>query len=864
MDGYIGFPTFGLFGLLIGFAATAISLLGLLLGYLLRKRSPDTAETLTQAGYVATILSCISLTFCCAILVYCFMIGDISITYVVEYQSDASGSLAWLYRLSGLWAGREGSLLFWAWLISVFDTVVAIRNWGEHGELDSMALFVAQAVLVAFVGVLLFSEDNIPFVAIDEAYVDDDGALTGGATAWGMNSLLEHWAMAIHPPTLFIGYAGLTIPFAYAISALIVNDSSDLWVRRSNGYALFSWLFLTIGIGLGAIWAYVELGWGGFWGWDPVENASLLPWLTCVSLIHSFTVYRQRGIFKRWSVFAACLTFSFVILGTFITRSGIIDSVHAFSGDTVSLVLFLALIIVSLLAGVVGLAIRWKSFASETSEEMETLPGRYVAYYVNNLFTVFAAVLLAYLTLASALPSPLPLAGMSVSTATYEAIARPLGIIYFFLVAFCPLLSWAKKEKKGAFLKRAKVPAICAAVMFVVLVLVFVFYLKPMYETVLASGGTAAEELLDYGPTWYYYALTIAAFLVASLLFFNSLFTACRALKPGFSGIRKRLSVIGGSITHLAFAVLLIGLVGSSMYVTDSTYYLTYDEETGGAAEDAELYDYTLVYENADILMDDNEDDIIYAVNFNVYKDGEALDYISPSITMTSSTLQTTSNAAVISQPYEDLFVVFQGMTEDDELSLEVRVNPLISFVWAGIVLMAVGMALSLFGTHPSRDARAERVAADGVDAYGYADDHEARLAEAEARIAEAEKRAAEAEARAAEAERRASALGGSEDGDSDASDGAASVEADGAGGVDDEAEGAGAVDDIGDVDEDDANCADAGSERDPGGSAADGSGDSADASVERASEVDVDDGSAGDASEGDPEDAAPSDAEGE
>ena len=160
--------------------------------------------------------------------------------------------------------------------------------------------------------------------------------------------------MAIHPPTLFVGYAGLTIPFAYAIAAIIVNDSSKAWVVRSQRYALFSWLFLGIGIGLGAVWAYVVLGWGGYWGWDPVENASLLSWLVGVALIHSFTVYRQRGAFKRWSVMCACITFAFVIVGTFISRSGLVQSVHAFEGDPVSLVLFGALIVVALLAGVVG------------------------------------------------------------------------------------------------------------------------------------------------------------------------------------------------------------------------------------------------------------------------------------------------------------------------------------------------------------------------------------------------------------------------------------------------------------------------------------------------------------------------------
>ena len=348
--------TFGLIGLLVAFAGVAVSAVCLVAGALMRKRKRDLGETLTWAGHIAVFLSLAGLTVCCGILVYCFMTGDMTIEYVLNYHSDASGDFAWLYKLAGLWAGRQGSLLFWAWLIAVFNAVVAARNLKSPKRLDAMALLVSQVVLAAFVCVLLFSESNMPFTATPAKYFDASGNLTSAASLFGMNTLLEHWAMAIHPPTLFVGYAGLTIPFAYAIAALIVNDPSKEWVVRSQRYALFSWLFLGIGIGLGAVWAYVVLGWGGYWGWDPVENASLLSWLVGVALIHSFTVYRQRGAFKRWSVMCACLTFSFVIVGTFISRSGLVQSVHAFEGDPVSLVLFGALIGLSVLAGIVGLS----------------------------------------------------------------------------------------------------------------------------------------------------------------------------------------------------------------------------------------------------------------------------------------------------------------------------------------------------------------------------------------------------------------------------------------------------------------------------------------------------------------------------
>ena len=532
--------TFGLIGLLVAFAGVAVSAVCLVAGALMRKRKRDLGETLTWAGHIAVFLSLAGLTVCCGILVYCFMTGDMTIEYVLNYHSDASGDFAWLYKLAGLWAGRQGSLLFWAWLIAVFNAVVAARNLKAPKRLDAMALLVSQVVLAAFVCVLLFSESNMPFTATPAKYFDASGNLTSAASLFGMNTLLEHWAMAIHPPTLFVGYAGLTIPFAYAIAALIVNDPSKEWVVRSQRYALFSWLFLGIGIGLGAVWAYVVLGWGGYWGWDPVENASLLSWLVGVALIHSFTVYRQRGAFKRWSVMCACLTFSFVIVGTFISRSGLVQSVHAFEGDPVSLVLFGALIGLSVLAGIVGLVVRWRSFgpAAEGSDDVESMVSKDAAYYFNNVIMVVFTLLLTYLTVASALPSWLPLGGQTVSTGTYDAIARPLGVVYLAILAVCPLLSWGRTEGRQ-FRKRARVPGALALVLFAVLMVYFATYLLPSYNANLdyytglaASGDASAEEMLSVlNPSWYYNGLAVVGFFVASVLFFNSLFMLGRTIR---------------------------------------------------------------------------------------------------------------------------------------------------------------------------------------------------------------------------------------------------------------------------------------------------------------------------------------------
>ena len=727
--------TFGLIGLVVAFAGVVVSVVCLLIGQILRStKRLDSAETFSWGGCVAAILSFAALLICCGILVFCFLIGDVSIEYVLENRSNAEGVMGILYRISGLWAGREGSLLFWAWLISAFNVVVAVRAMRKDDAMDYMALFISQLVLAAFVGVLLFSEDNMPFITTPESYFDSDGNLISAASALGMNSLLEHWAQAIHPPTLFIGYAGLTIPFAYAIAALIVNDASTKWVMRANRFAMFSWLFLGIGIGLGSIWAYVVLGWGGYWGWDPVENASLFSWLVGLALVHSFTVYRQRGAFKRWSIMCACLAFAFAVVGTFITRSGIVESVHAFEGDPVSLYLFGALIIVSILMGIVGLVIRWKSFGQ--GDVIVSLASKDAAYYFNNVIMIVFTLLLLYLTVSSALPEFLPFGGQSLSSGTYNAIARPLGIVYCLLIAVCPLLAWGKTNPR-AFFKQAKIPAICALVLFIVLMVYFATTLYPSYVNILVSGaaeggyeGSSVFEahtyllensssvdsdalgLAEEGPVLYYNGLAVVGFAVASLLFFNTLLMIGRTVRAhakatgknpvgAFFGLLVKNSArFGGYIAHFAMSIILIGLIGSAMYVTEVAQYVNYDSDTD-TADTFVIDDYELRFTGSSVEAINDGDDYLYQVEFDVYDvdSGDYIGHVSPSVQLDATTQQTKLNASVLHFPTEDLFVVYNGVnTDGTALSMDVRVNPLITFVWVGFALMMVGTAIAMLG----------------------------------------------------------------------------------------------------------------------------------------------------------------------
>ena len=718
--------TLGYWSLLLAFILCAVSFLAAAFSFIAHfRKAARIAAYVTWGAFVC-------LTVSCGVLVVCFFAGDTSIYYVVSEMPKASGAGAWLYKLAGLWGGREGSLLFWAWLISLMNSLVALRLVRRGNEaLDTLALAVAELVLLAFLGVLVFST-NQPFVAVPDVYLSPDGSLAPiAAQALGMNMLLLHWAMAVHPPTLFIGYAGFTIPFAYALATVILGRADDAWVRRATPYTMVSWFFLTIGIGLGAVWAYVVLGWGGYWGWDPVENASLLPWLVGLALIHSFTVYRQRGAFKRWTVLCACLAFCFVVLGTFITRSGVVQSVHAFEGDPVSLNLFLGLIIVSLVCGIAGVAWRWKTLRADTEEgdDIESFASKDAAYYVNNLVMIIFTFVLAYFTLASALPSWLPLGGYSVTTGTYESIARPLGIIYCLLIAVCPLLSWGRTGG-ATFRKRALVPGLCALAVFAGLLAVFFTKLLPSYNAIMSGSATAAMELAAYGPSWYYNGLAVLGFAVAALLFMNALFVLAKALRAHAGDIRARLSLIGGSVAHLAMAFILVGLIGSAMYVTQQTSYLLYDEEADTVASTIRIQEYELAYTGADSEYNTETGRIVYTVNFDVTKDGRAVGTVSPRYEVSMATGQTKLDASVLHFAGEDLFVVFSGFTSSvysdtqSSMVVDVRVNPLISFVWVGFVMMLVGMAVALFARRSPREAakvgtkaaKAELAAAKAAD----------------------------------------------------------------------------------------------------------------------------------------------------
>jgi len=680
--------TLGLVMMALAFVAALVSIGSLLLGDRAGERE---GESVTNIGYLATFAITGGLTLAVVVLVTAFFRSDFSFLYVIENRSTDVSSLAWLYKLSGMWAGREGSLLFWAWLLSLFAGYVAYKRLQVTDRLSNMALMVTNCVQGLFLA-SLFIDKNNPFKAVTvlaDGTIQQAGQLlrfSDGSpqtiNALAMNPLLQHWAMILHPPTLFLGYAGLTIPFAFAIAALIVNDPSKRWVELCDRITVFSWLFLGIGIGLGAIWAYVVLGWGGYWAWDPVENASLLPWLTGVGLIHSFTVYRRRDGFKKWSVLMATVTFVLVILGTFITRSGVISSVHAFEKDPLSLYLFLFIMLAALAAGIVGLLVRSQEFRG--NDEFDSMVSRESAYYFNNVLMLVAAAVVAGLTLSPAF------GGATYGRATYDAISRPVGILYVAILVFCPILSWRRTE--GATLwDRVKIPFVAAVVLAGVLLLTWWTTLLPNYQ--IAAGAIPnvdhAEAIIG---------LIVAAFAIVMPIWLFIDGTRKRAAARGEGAgtafvnlITKARSQSGGYLTHLGIGIILVGLIGSTMYVQDVKKEIP---NTPGSK--FTVAGYTFVFKGLDQRTLPNQDVTANAL-FDVQRNGKTVGTSAPGLLQFAIQGQTRLNADVHVEPLRDVFTIFEGTTQAGNLSMEIKINPLISWTWLGFVLMILGTTIAAF-----------------------------------------------------------------------------------------------------------------------------------------------------------------------
>src|SRR5919107_2214228 len=396
-----------------------------------RRRS----RALIESGVGAFYLTAALMTVASVIIVHAFVTGDYAIKYVQRY-SDSAQPLA--YKFASYWGGLDGSIMFWVFLLSVFGTVAVSVNRERQRELIPWVVAVISATEMFFL--FLMVVHNNPFSTF-LAQVPADGK--------GLNPLLQNFYMAIPPPSLYTGFVAMTIPYAFGIAALVTGHLDDSWLRAVRRWTMIGWLFLTFGLTLGMLWAYEELGWGGFWGWDPVENAGLLPWFTATAFLHSVMVQERRGMLRVWNVTLVITTFFLTIFGTFMTRSGVVQSVHAFGEDP-----WLAKLFTGFMVLIVTFSFGWVIYRLpllKSRHELDSWASREAAFLANNWILLFSAFFVLFATMFPTLSESVTGERLTVGPPFFNKWMLPIGLALLALTGVGPLLAWRKSTIANLF-----------------------------------------------------------------------------------------------------------------------------------------------------------------------------------------------------------------------------------------------------------------------------------------------------------------------------------------------------------------------------------------------------------------------------
>ena len=578
-----------------------------------------------------------------AILTYYFLTDNFSIEYVASYSSRA---LPGFYKLTAFWAGSDGSLLLWALLISLYT--VAFLKLEKKDMLSAYAMATAMSVQTFFL--LLLSTVSNPFQSLN--FRPADGL--------GLNPLLQTPEMAVHPPTLFIGYAGGAIVFSLALAGVYLAD--EKWVFRARKWIVFTWIWLTQGIFWGALWAYKVLGWGGYWAWDPVENSSLLPWLTLSALMHSVMIQEARRGMKLWNILLAFITFEFVLLGTFITRSGIISSVHAFGQSSLTLPFMLYMFIWLILT--LWIIMDKKGFI-KSEDIIESFASKEAMFLFNNLILIASALTIFWGTIFPLISEGLTGYKVTIGPPFYNQVEAPLGLALIALIGFCIAVPWRRAYRDEMF-RRLKFPALMA-----LLGLIIGFIGN------FGFAGTVAAGIFGFAFTTH----------LQQYLWDTRAFSQEYGTSSYFKIVLRRRRRYGGYTTHLGILLLFLGIVGGAYSVEYKNVQLELNQPY-------QLGEYTFVYRG--ITSDDSSLRTVWQANIEVWKEGRLIGFMKPGIEKyKTGNGDEIRRVDILSEPFKDIYMIFLGANENT-VFMEIKINPLVNFVWLGSWIMTLGGIFAL------------------------------------------------------------------------------------------------------------------------------------------------------------------------
>jgi cytochrome c-type biogenesis protein CcmF len=631
------------------------------------------SERLVMSARNAALLTFPLLLLAAGSLVIALVNGQYQMSYVWSVTNPTTPVF---YRITALWGSQKGSILFWSLLLSLFACGALALNWRSHHRLMPYVIAYTMATLAFFLGLVLFFENPFarwwltsPTEVVETALIPAGAAAPSlerlAETSKGLNPLLRHFGMIIHPPMLYLGFVGFTIPFAFAMAALASGDLSTNWIKATRRWTLIAWMFLSLGLLLGGRWAYDVLGWGGYWGWDPVENAAFLPWLIGTAFLHSVMIQEKRGMLKVWNMFLVIGTFSAVIFGTFATRSGLIDSVHAFARSEIGFPMFFFWAIVTVIS--IGLILwRWNRGELKDDHQFANLLSRESLFVLNNVVFVVLFVAIFWGSFGAPVISDLFLnENITLGADYFLRVTPPLFVALYILMGIAPLSAWGATS-----LRRLGKSLVIPLVLTGLLVLAF-----------FITGTTDPGALFGYG------IVSMAGFVALYEIYRGAV---ARRHSIGESWPQAVLALFqrnkrryGGYVVHLGITIIGIGVIGSTLFQQQT-------QRTLSVGETLDFGGYTMRYDGlTEGVAEDGRQ--VQVADVSLLRDGQLLTNLRPRHDLYPD--MTMTIAGSYSTIEGDFYVLLVGWEEVNASSatFKIYVNPLINLVWWGGLILMVG-----------------------------------------------------------------------------------------------------------------------------------------------------------------------------
>jgi len=641
----------GALSILLAFCFAIYAVIGSVAGKI--KKNAFLVVSAERAVYSVWIL----LTIASGLLIYSLIIGDFRLGYVAAH-TDAG--MANIYKFTAWWGGQEGSLLLWAWILATYSAVVVFMNRRKFRDMMPWVTAVLMSTETFFL--ILISFVLSPFAVL----IAGRGNIVEGMGR-GLNPLLQYWTMVIHPPMLYLGYVGFTVPFAFAMGSLITKQPGESWIHTTRRWTIVTWLFQSTGILLGQGWAYAVLGWGGYWAWDPVENASLLPWITATAFLHSVMMQEKKGMMKVWNMVLISATFFLCIFGTFLTRSGVVSSVHAFAQSSIGtyFVTFLAIG----LAGTIYLILdRLPYLKSEA--RLESVVSRESSFMFNNLILLASCFAVLWGTLFPVISEAVTGEKISVDAPFFNRINVPIAFGLMLLTGIGPLIAWRRSSMES--LRRAFFwPSISG----VALMAVLAFFGVYEHPYALVSFGLCMFVTTTIFSEFWKGASAIRAKSGTGLL--------AAAVELTHRNTRR----YGGYLVHMGIVFMFIGYTGAA-FNKDVT-----KEVAPGQSFDIGRY----TIRAAEVQQTENDNYASQKLIAEVSLGGKSLGTLEPEHRFYKSSQQPTSEVAIRRRLNEDLYINFAGpSTDNTKAVVQAYVFPLVSWIWIGFWVLAMGTLVCL------------------------------------------------------------------------------------------------------------------------------------------------------------------------